>query len=437
MSPLPPLTGDAAAMRAERSRQDALVQAIDRALSRMSGGSDAGTSESETALRGRFDEVSGSIETARVRLVDSSEALADYATALEAAQERARQAGLLYDRADQAHEEASRHERRSLDEMQNASPEEQQSHLTDAQRWASDVSLHSSERASAQAEYDAAVADRDSAASVAASRLQGAFSSSFWSDAWDWVTDVWDGFMGWVRDNADILAIIEDIAAQVALWAGIAAGVLALLSLIPVLAPITGPLALIAAGVAGVAAGVSFVLNSLLALSGSGERDIVDVIASGIGLALVFIPGVGAAAGAGIRALFRSGVGRALGRAARRKIGTVVEEITDFLVDRGLDWWQNAPGSSSPAPSPSPSPGPSPVPTPSAAATPPAAGAALPSPSPDRRPAVGPSLPALSIDIQAAGLPSQPVSPLGYARTVGDVVKIQFSRPMAAVPARA
>jgi hypothetical protein len=114
-------------------------------------------------------------------------------------------------------------------------------------------------------------ADLSGQADQAAGRVRGAADAPYHEPHW-W-EKAWDGFMGWVRDNADVLRTVSGVLKVVS-------GVCALLSFVPVVGVFFGAAALVTGG-------VSVLIDASLKLA-TGEGSWAWI---GLDAALTFIPG--------------------------------------------------------------------------------------------------------------------------------------------------
>jgi hypothetical protein len=237
-----PARGDPAAVEtaAQASRQFAERLARDVAtLNRMQAATWVG--EAGDAFREKVKDLPRDLDRARAAHEATGTALRGYATALGEAQRRAIQ---LEQEAAEAlrQQQAAVTQANSIAQQANAAQEPARSQLVaNYNTVASRANSYGDRLAQLRADARRLQADISSQGDQAAGRVRGAADAPYEEPSW-W-KKAWDGFMNWVRDNADILKKISGILK-------IVSAICALLSFIPVVGVFFGAVALIAGGIA-------------------------------------------------------------------------------------------------------------------------------------------------------------------------------------------
>lgn len=275
-----PIPGDPAAVRYAGNRYTEVASDIQTAARRLReiADLDANDADSVRAVSEKASEVAGKIDDAHGRYSATGSALTTYADALEAAQSRSAQALTEAQNADQALTAAQGRVRvagRNLDDADDDTDDTEMASLRRSLATArGDREDAEAALARARAELDAAIVDRDTAASRAEEAIRTGMSGDDLGDSW------WDNW------GSAIVNAISSVA-------GIIAGVAGILALVLCWVPVLGQALAV---VAAVATAVKLVAD--IALLAAGEGSWSDVIWGVVGLATF-------------------GVGRVIGVAAR------------------------------------------------------------------------------------------------------------------------
>jgi len=322
-----PLPGDPTALDAAARRQLLVADAIDTAVRDLQdlAGGEIADSDAVDALSAQASTVASTIQRASVRLRETAEAAVEFAASLDTLQGDADAAILAHDQARLEQDRALVHVRQ-LEQDPSADP-------ASLERWRDRVTQHGQEILNADAQWNRVHEQWNEAAQRAIARINDAADVSGLDDGlFDWIAEGWEGFMQWVRDNADLLATIGDILSVISEWAGYLAGIFSLLALIPGLGVVFGPLATLAEVVTLVTAGLSLLLTLVLVLAGTGKRTIGDLIGQALGFAVGFIPVPGLK---GVTESVTRTVAQESGRAAGRITGTIVKFVVEETVHAG------------------------------------------------------------------------------------------------------
>ena len=262
-----PIPGDPAAVRYAGNRYTEVASDIQTAARRLReiADLDANDADSVRAVSEKASEVAGKIDDAHGRYSATGSALTTYANALEAAQSRSAQALTEAQNADQALTAAQGRVRvagRNLDDADDDTDDTEMASLRRSLATArGDREDAEAALARARAELDAAIVDRDTAASRAEEAIRTGMSGDDLGDSW------WDNW------GSAIVNAISSVA-------GIIAGVAGILALVLCWVPVLGQALAV---VAAVATAVKLVAD--IALLAAGEGSWSDVIWGVVGLA--------------------------------------------------------------------------------------------------------------------------------------------------------
>jgi hypothetical protein len=275
-----------------------VAESIDDAAGAMSRLDVAGTvSQAVDALMETKEDTVSEIRRAHSRYQATGEALVDYAQALErvqaetlAALERARQA-----QAAAADSAGSRDRWQDLADGASDAQEKRE-YQQQAEAAGSDADEADGQVASARADIESSVADRDRAAGEAVSRIEDITGNDDLNDSW------WDDW------GSKVVAAIADVADMVSMVAGLLAVVVAFI-------PVVGTaLAGVLIVVAAVAAIVSALANMTLAATGDRSWAEAGIAIAGAALSVIGLGGAAKAAAG----LSKAAVGQGLRSGAKK-----------------------------------------------------------------------------------------------------------------------
>jgi hypothetical protein len=267
-----PAPGDPAAIdgAAQASRQFAQRLATDVAtLNKMQASDWVG--DAGDAFRDKVKDLPRDLDRSRAAHEATATALSGYASALANGQRQARQ----------LEEQAAEALRQQQAAVTNANTVARQANSTtgpgrdqlvaDYNTLAGRASQYGSQLSELRSQAHRLQTDLNGQADQAAARIRGASDAPYHEPHW-W-QQAWDGFMGWVRDNADVLKKISGVLK-------IVSAVCALLSFIPVVGVFFGAAALVTGGIA--------VLIDVAVKLATGEGSWAGIA---LDAALTFIPG--------------------------------------------------------------------------------------------------------------------------------------------------
>lgn len=244
-----PLPGSATIVKTYADKYTATAQAIEEAaaeIRRLVSNTATGDSQAVDALVEVSTDVAERLEKLHSRYSTAGSALSTYSGSLSAAKGLATTAVSTRDSALGEISVASYWARHYEDEMNAATDEaEKAEHQRHFNSWNRALEDAYDSLLLAQQTYQQAIADRDSAATLAKGLIDDAVESDGINDS------AWDNFSGWVAANAEWIKILKDVLS-------ILSTILGVLSLF---FPILAPFALILAGAAAL-------LSLLLAMTG-------------------------------------------------------------------------------------------------------------------------------------------------------------------------
>jgi hypothetical protein len=222
------------------------------------------------AFRAKVEDLPRDLDRSQAAYQATSRALADYAAALSDAQ---RQARSLEEQAAAAlrQMQAAQADATAIGRQVPANDAERTRLTSDYRAAAGRASQYGDQLSAVRAQAHRLQADISGRADQAADRIRGASDAPYHEPHW-W-QKAWDSFMGWVRDNVDVLKQISGILK-------IVSAVCALLSFIPVVGAFFGAVALIAGG-------LSILIDVAVKLA-TGEGSWAGIA---LDAALTFIPG--------------------------------------------------------------------------------------------------------------------------------------------------
>lgn len=255
------LSGEPASLKTYATRYLSIADAIQSAsaaLKAVGEGSDSMVSLSVDAIRAKAKTGGEDIAQAESRYRTTAQALLTYSTALEAAQDKAKEARADHETA-KGNQTAAQAKADEFADKALVPGADQAGDSRSATAWENQASLLASSVGAAETKYNEAVADKEAAGNIAADAIEQIISDDGISDSW------WDKLVDFCEKIGD--------------WVAIAA---LLLSWVPILGQV----------LLAVAAIISIIklIDSLIKFA-SGEMTLGEVVAAAVGVVLSIVGG--------------------------------------------------------------------------------------------------------------------------------------------------